>query len=248
MSDNEAVIVTGCNGGIGSAICQKFKQEGIVTIGLDLHAESRTDLDYFFSVDLHQAVTNPAYGKKTLDKMVEVTDKLSLTGVINNAAVQILGSLSSTTLEQFRTTLDVNVSAPFLLAKTFEAQLAQNSGCLLNIGSIHAGQTKPGFVAYATSKGGLRALTSALAVDIGSRIRVIAIEPAAIATRMLTDGFRNKPNDLSVLESYHPSQCIGKPEEVAEVAYQLVVLRIPFLNGSVIRMDGAISQRLHDPG
>lgn len=243
----KAVIVTGCHGGIGRSICEKFKREGIITIGLDIKESDYDSLDYFFQIDLHRAVFDQSYWTLIFEKLAVEIEKLSLIGLINNAAVQILGHLDSCTVEDFRKSLDINVTAPFLLSKNFARYLEENYGCILNIGSIHAEQTKPEFVAYAASKGALKALTKALAVDIGDRIRVNAIEPAAIATDMLLAGFKDRPSELRSLEKHHPSKCIGSPDDVADLAYYLITSSAHFLNGAVINMDGGISSRLHDP-
>jgi NAD(P)-dependent dehydrogenase (short-subunit alcohol dehydrogenase family) len=90
-------------------------------------------------------------------------------------------------------------------------------------------------------------MTRALAVDLGPRVRVNVIEPAAIQTEMLKAGFANKPQLYGKLESCHPQQRIGTPEEVARLALTIVEGGMAFLHGACIGLDGGIAGRLFDP-
>jgi NAD(P)-dependent dehydrogenase (short-subunit alcohol dehydrogenase family) len=117
----------------------------------------------------------------------------------------------------------------------------------VNISSIHARLTKPDFVAYATSKAALSGLTRAMAVDLGDRIRVNAIEPAAISTPMLKAGFESHPEQYAALARCHPQGRMGTPTEVAALALSLVSGELRFMHGACVGLDGGISARLHDP-
>ena len=94
---------------------------------------------------------------------------------MNNAAVQILAPADAITFDQWRETLDTNLLAPFLLTQALLPELERGRGSVVNVASIHANLTKPGFVAYATSKAALVGLTRSLAVDLGGRVRVNAV-------------------------------------------------------------------------
>lgn len=117
----------------------------------------------------------------------------------------------------------------------------------MNIASVHSTVTKPGFVSYSTSKAALVGLTRSLAIDLGSRVRVNAICPAATATPMLLAGFDGHPEALKELANVHPLERIAKPEEVAQVALFLASPQASFITGASILVDGGISGRLHDP-
>ena len=90
-------------------------------------------------------------------------------------------------------------------------------------------------------------MTRALAVDLGSRVRINAIEPAAIETEMLKDGFAGKPELYRQLKDCHPQHRIGQPEEVARLALAIVGGCMDFLHGACVGLDGGISARLFDP-
>ena len=86
-----------------------------------------------------------------------------------------------------------------------------------------------------------------MAVELGGRIRVNAIEPAAISMPMLEDGFENNPNLSTQLEEFYPTGSIGAPKDVANAVLVLLHPINSFLNGCVLPLGGGIHSRLHDP-
>lgn len=180
--------------------------------------------------------------------ITRLLDDNRLDVLINHAAVQLLGGGESLSVADWHRTLDVNLLAPFVLTQGLLPQLEGARGSVINISSIHARLTKANFVAYATSKAALSGMTRAMAVDLGGRVRVNAIEPAAIATDMLKAGFAGQPEQYAQLQACHPQERIGTPEEVAALALAMADGDLRFLHGACIGMDGGISGRLHDPG
>lgn len=241
------VIITGSNGGIGKALANTFLASGYGVIAIDkttTHDEG--GLESFIQVDLQKTVVDEDYATEIFSKILNVLDGRPLKGLINNAAVQILGNIEELDRSAWQTTLDVNLSAPFIWTQGLLAELSSANGCVINIGSIHARLTKKQFVAYATSKAALTGLTRALAVELGDRVRVNAIEPAAIETEMLKAGFENNPELYEELADCHPQKRIGQPEEVAKLALSLIDGGMDFLHGSIIGIDGGVSGRLCD--
>jgi NAD(P)-dependent dehydrogenase (short-subunit alcohol dehydrogenase family) len=155
--------------------------------------------------------------------------------------------VDSLTRSDWQSTLDINLVAPFLLTQALLPELERAEGAVVNISSIHAKLTKANFVAYATSKAALSGMTRAMAVDLGARVRVNAIEAAAIDTEMLRAGFASSPAGLDELADYHPSGAIGTPRELAKLCLYLATSESPFLDGATIGLDGGISGRLFDP-
>ena len=166
--------------------------------------------------------------------------------LINNAAVQRLDRLENIKLEDWKESLDVNLTGPMMLSKLFLDRLEQSQGCIINIGSIHQQLTKPAFVTYATTKSALVGLTKALAVDLEGRVRVNAISPAAIETDMLRAGFNNDESAIEELRKIHPVQRIGYPADVAKLALFLASENNGFIHGANILLDGGISSVLKD--
>lgn len=243
------VIVTGAAGGIGRALVGRFAAAGYPVIATDLHPERPEGLacEAYVACDLARLVGDPEYAAWCIDALREGFAGQPLAGLINNAALQIVGDTGSLKRDDWQRTLAVNLQAPFLLVQAFLSELESAGGAVVNISSIHARLTKPGFVAYATSKAALSGMTRAMAVDLGGRVRVNAIEPAAIATPMLEAGFEDPVRNLHALRDCHPQRRIGTPEEVAELALMLCNGHSRFLHGACVALDGGISARLHDP-
>lgn len=240
-------LITGALGGIGDALVQTFYAAGYRVIATDL-AEKPSKLieARFLQADLARYVQDESYASEFNEVLrTELGGRLDV--LINNAAIQILGGADSLSRQDWRSTLDVNLLAPFLLTQALLPELEATKGSVINIGSIHARLTKKNFVAYATSKAALAGMTRALAVDLGNCVRINAIEPAAIETDMLKAGFAGKPEAYAQLEHCHPQQRIGQPEEVARLALTIAEGGMNFLHGTCIAMDGGISGRLFDP-
>ena len=243
-----SVLITGCAGGIGAALTEAFHQDGWLVIGVD-HVETTLGVknSAYIRADLGELVRSPATLQKFAEDVRTACGKSPLTAMINNAAVQHVGRLNELKTDNILETFDVNIAAPMLLAKTFLADLEANKGSIVNIGSIHAQATKKGFAAYATSKAALHGLTRALAVDLGPDIRVNTLAPAATATPMLVDGFKNNPEAMAALSDAHPLQRIAEPREIAEIAVFLASEKAAFLTGATLYADGGVLSRLNDP-
>jgi NAD(P)-dependent dehydrogenase (short-subunit alcohol dehydrogenase family) len=247
----QAVLITGACGGIGRALCSGFRAAGWTVIATDHPSviggmDATSPWHHLIPIDLAQMADEPVR-KAFMDTFATIPESSELKALVNNAAVQRLGSTDAIRAADWRETFQVNVEAPMFLTQALLAHLERNRGSVINIGSIHAKLTKPGFVAYATSKAALSGLTRALAVDLGARVRVNAICPAAIATPMLEAGFADNTDGRRALNAFHPTERIGQPDEVARVAVWLASADVPFLNGACVDLDGGIGARLHDP-
>jgi NAD(P)-dependent dehydrogenase (short-subunit alcohol dehydrogenase family) len=243
-----AVIITGAAGGIGQAMCKEFAKVGYHVIASDRAEECPlAEVDVWVSIDLDRLCRESDYRQRMVEKLRQSAGGYDITLLINNAAVQIIKSTESLTVEDWTATVNVNLLAPFLLTQAFLPDLEASVGSVVNISSIHSTQTKPGFTAYATSKSALNGLTRSLAVELGSRVRINAICPAAIDTPMLIAGFAGHEAEFDELGRIHPVGRIGKPEEVAALALFLASDAARFMNGANITLDGGIGSRLRDP-
>jgi NAD(P)-dependent dehydrogenase (short-subunit alcohol dehydrogenase family) len=242
-------IVTGATGGIGRALVHAFSAAGYRVLATDREARP-ADLDcaLYVQADLAAIAADESDAQKVFVPLREALQGDGLHALINNAAVQILGGTETLTRADWHTTLDVNLVAPFIWTQGFLAELQAVHGCVVNISSIHARLTKRNFVAYATSKAALSGMTRAMAVDLGGRVRVNAIEPAAIATEMLKAGFEGQPEQFAALEGCHPAGRIGLPSDVARAALYLCDAAGSFMHGACVTLDGGIGDRLFDLG
>lgn len=247
MSQPRAALITGLAGGIGVALGRVFRQAGHRVVGLGRSAPAEGVCDAFVEADLAVLGRDEAALAELWPRVETALDGVPLTVLVNNAAVQHLGGAGELSWRQWQDTLAVNLSAPFALTRAALPALRAARGCVVNIGSVHAQSTKPGFAAYATSKAALHGLTRALAVDLGPEVRVVALAPAAIDTPMLRAGFEGRPEAFAALEGVHPAGRIGQPEEVARAALFLASPEAGFVTGAVLWQDGGVLSRLHDP-
>ncbi|WP_058086500.1 SDR family NAD(P)-dependent oxidoreductase [Aquabacterium parvum] len=237
-------LITGAAGGIGRALVAVFEAQGWRVVSTDRVALDRASHVVGSLADLSSPDTP---GGAALIAALRAETGGELSAIVHNAAFQVVKPTDELSPEDWQTTLNVNLMAPFWLTQAFLPELKARHGSVLAISSIHERLTKPGFVAYATSKSALSGMVRAMAVDLGGQVRVNAICPAAIGTPMLKAGFDGQPQAFAQLEAHHPIGRIGTPEEVAELAAFVCSDRSPFMTGACLDLSGGISGRLHDP-
>jgi NAD(P)-dependent dehydrogenase (short-subunit alcohol dehydrogenase family) len=238
------VLITGVLGGIGNGLAKTFKEAGYYVIGMDIKDSPSAYCDHFYNFDINRFCMDEQYLQSMQNKFDKEIPELDV--LINNAAVQLLGSVEEIKLNDWNHTLNVNLTGPLLLSRYFLSRLEKVRGCIINIASIHHELTKKRFIAYATSKSALVGLTKAMSVDLQGKVRVNAISPAAIDTPMLHEGFNNDDAMVQKLHDLHPLKRIGKPAEVSKLALLLAEDGLGFINGANIQIDGGISNVLKD--
>ncbi len=244
----KSVLITGVCGGIGEATARLFLASGWKVFGVDIvNGDIVTDLNEFWQGDVSdfdfwQGVVVPS------DCFKEGLDCL-----VNNAAVQVLGSIQETTIEEWDCVMAVNLKGPFVAIKTLVSSLSMRRGAVVNVASVHANATSVGIAAYATSKGGLVAMTRAAALDLASQnIRVNAILPGAVSTDMLKQGLsREGLSDYGVEEGKNalakktPCGRVGKASEIAQsILFLAEEERSSFMTGQSLTVDGRVTVKL----
>lgn len=248
----KTALITGAAGGIGQALCLAFRRAGYRVVGTDLKPDAHDgndgpDCDAFVCADLLSLVQDDQIQYDVVQSLRAALGTTELTVLVNNAALQVVGRAADLTVRDWQRSLDTNVVAPFALIQGLLPELKRARGSVVNISSVHAQLTKPGFAAYATSKAALVGLTKSLAVDLEGSVRVNCISPAATETPMLVAGFNGREEALAQLAQCHPQGRIAAPDEVALVAVFLASDDASFVNGAVLDVNGGIGARLHDP-
>lgn len=243
------VLITGAAGGIGRATVNLFHQRSWRVIGVD-----RLEFGSGFPDDgvfIRSDISRPEDMQAIFDR-VNASAK-SLDALINNAAMQIAKPLLETTPEEWDAVMASNLRSVFLGSKLAHPLLAASGGAIVNVSSVHAIQTSANIAAYAASKGGLLALTRAMAIEFArNNIRVNAILPGAVDTPMLRAGLGrghakggNVQERLENLASRTVNGRVGKPEEIATAIYFLADNeQSAFMTGQALVVDGGATARL----
>ena len=236
------VLITGVGGGIGSATAQRFKAQGWSVLGVDL-TPPKTDLgmDAFFQGDVAQT-----------DFWEDVAGTLAaqmtvIHGLVNNAATQVCKPLLETTVDEWDKVMAVNLRSVYLAVRHLFPLMRGVRGAIVNVSSVHALATSSGIAAYAASKGGLLALTRALALELADEgIRVNAVLPGAVETPMLRAGLSRGHllgsqvgEQMTALGNQHPMKRVGQPDEIAQAIYFLAEgTQSSFITGQSLVVDG----------
>jgi NAD(P)-dependent dehydrogenase (short-subunit alcohol dehydrogenase family) len=169
-----------------------------------------------------------------------------LDAVINNAGIADphTGPIEALSLEQWQKRLDVNLTGPFLVTKHAVPHLRNTRGAIVNMASTRALQSEPDTEAYAATKGGLVALTHALAISLGPDIRVNCVSPGWIDTR----AWQGEGTDVEPLSQadhqQHPAGRVGRPEDIAALVAYLISPEAGFVTGQNIVADGGMVRKM----
>lgn len=239
-----AILVTGAAHGIGRACAERLVAEGARVCAVDVEGGALAAL----AARLGEAVV-PVVGDLRAEATLAaargaLTGLGGCGGVVNNAGVMVRVPLAELDLEAWRAALELNLTAPLRVVRALEAELRAARGAVVNIASTRARMSEPHTEAYAASKGGLVALTHALAVSLGPEVRVNAVSPGWIDVSGAGPG-REAETLRPVDHAQHPVGRVGRPEDMAEaVAWLLDGARSGFLTGAEIVIDGGMTRRM----
>ena len=217
---DKIVVVTGGARGIGKCICEQFEAAGATVCVIDV-----LDNDYFVG-DLADKETLERFAAKV------IADHGRVDYLINNAAPRMCG-INEGSYEDFEYALKVGVTAPFYLSKLFAPHFAAG-GSIINISSSRDRMSQPETESYTAAKGGIAALTHAMAVSLGGRVRVNSVSPGWI------------DNAYTVYEgpdaTQQPAGRVGAPPDIANMVLYLCSDMAGFITGENICNDGGMTR------
>lgn len=219
---DKVVIVTGGANGIGRCIADEFRNEGAIVYVIDKQEGAH------FVGDISR--------KEVLEAFVaEVFSKHNKVDVIINNALPLMKGIDECSYEEFQYALSVGVTAPFYLVKLLKNHLAEGAS-ILNISSSRDRMSQPQTESYTAAKGGIAALTHALAVSLAGRARVNSISPGWIDTAYtIYEG-----SDAT----QQPAGRVGNPMDISNMVLFLCSDKAGFITGENICIDGGMTRQM----
>lgn len=226
MFKNKVAVVTGGARGIGKCICQQLEQAGAAVCVIDI-------------------LDNPGYVGDIADPAVledfarQVIDRHGHVDMLINNAKPVMVGIDAGSYEEFLNALQVGVAAPFYLSKLFAPYFAPGAS-IVNISSSRDRMSQPQTESYTAAKGGISALTHAMAASFAGKVRVNAVSPGWIDT------------DYTVYDgadaAQHPAGRVGDPRDIANLVLYLCSDKAGFITGQNIYVDGGMTKLMiyHD--
>jgi NAD(P)-dependent dehydrogenase (short-subunit alcohol dehydrogenase family) len=239
---NRVVIVTGAGHGIGAAIARAFADEGDDVVITDIDADAAQDVALGIRGSGGSATAH-RHDVSSDEAWAELSNELRVAGrmpsvVVNNAFRNTVAVAHELAPADWHATIDVTLGGVYRSVRTFHDTLTASRGTIVNIASIHALFAWPGHPAYAAAKGGMVALTRQLSRDYAPHVRVNAVLPGSIETRLWDAMDADERADAARQTTLGR---LGRPEEIASVAVFLAGDGASYITGAAIPVDGGLS-------
>lgn len=242
MQREKVALVTGAGRGIGSCIAQAALAAGyaVVLADVDREALAQTCARLAAPERLLCCPVDVADEGEVKDMVAQALQRFGrLDLLVNNAAIARAhaGPLEELSLKEWNRVIGANLTGVFLCCKHAAAALKESGGSIVNIASTRALQSEPETEPYSASKGGVVALTHALAMSLGPKVRVNCVSP----------GWINTGDESSLrLEDHlqHPVGRVGRPEDVAELVLYLASEKAGFITGQNFTVDGGMTRKM----
>ncbi|KAB8138971.1 SDR family oxidoreductase [Gracilibacillus oryzae] len=232
---NKAVIVTGGSNGIGEAVVKAYLAEGAFVINADKEEPAFHHANlYYIKTD----VSNPNDIEQLFSQIDNQFNQIDI--LINNAGISRFSSFYDLTVEEWDQVINTNLRSVFLCSQAAARRMRnnKNGGSLVHIASTRAFMSEPDTESYAASKGGIYALTHALAMTLQEdRITSNSISPGWIETT-------NYDQLRSIDHEQHPSNRVGNPEDIAKACLFLTNSSNNFINGENLTIDGGMTKKM----
>jgi NAD(P)-dependent dehydrogenase (short-subunit alcohol dehydrogenase family) len=247
---DHVALVTGGAQGIGKGIAKHFLEIGmkVVIADCDIEAGEETATEYsglgairFVPTNVIDETAVKTAVEKTIDFFGQLNALVNNAGIANAHNVQV----EKLSLDDWNRVIAANLTGYFLFAKHAVPYLRKMRGTIINIASTRALQSEPHTEAYSASKGGIVALTHALAISLGPDIRVNCISPGWIEVgNWKKQAAWREPQHSLADQQQHPVGRVGEPSDIAAMAAFLISAAAGFMTGQNFVIDGGMTKKM----
>ena len=245
----KVAVVTGGGKGIGAACGRAFSAAGAAVVLADIDSDAAAETAASITADGGRAlpvttdVGDPEQVKAMAASAVETFGRIDF--LVANAGIQHYGTVLSTEPDQWDAVLRTNLTSVYLTIKyCAERMLQRGGGAIVTTASVQGLQSQYDVAPYATSKGGVIALSRASAIDLAEHgIRVNSISPGTVRTS-LAGGTQDPDAAFATAAAHHVLKRVGEPEEVADLVLFLCSERASFITGANYLIDGGLTIHL----
>ena len=244
----KVAIISGGAQGIGKATARRLLRDDFAVVIADhdeeAGRETETELQVLGDVLFIQAdVGNDDDVGRLAAQSARTFGRLD--ALVNNAGISANKPVEQLTLEEWNRVLATNLTGAFLCVKHTADRLRATRGAIVNIASTRALQSERHTEAYSASKGGIVALTHALAVSLAPEVRVNCISPGWIDSSQWKKRSGRKPQPISTADhEQHPVGRVGQPEDIADMVAYLLSVQAGFITGQNLVVDGGMTRKM----
>lgn len=246
----KVAVVTGAalRNGFGFTTARRLAHEGGRVVLTDINADQVTERaeelvgEGLEALAFRHDVADAAAWGRVRDATVERFGRIDI--VVNNAGIALPAGIEEATLENWRAHIDVNLTGIFLGCQMAVRQMRSQGGggAIVNISSIAGQQAYPGLAAYVASKGGVKMLTKAVALDVASEgIRVNSVHPGNMHTDMMERSMKVAPQLVEASIAQIPMKRLGRPEDIANIVVFLASDEAEYITGAEFTVDGGLT-------
>jgi glucose 1-dehydrogenase len=232
---DKVCVVTGGGSGIGRALCQRFAAEGGKIVIVDIDEDKGRETERLLkqtqahALFIRADIARSESIKAVIDQTLQTWKRLDV--MVNNAAMMTFKKIVDLSEQEWDQVMAVNLKAVFLFCKYSIPHMS--GGAIINVSSVHAHDTTAQVIPYATSKGGMEALTRGLSLEYdAAKVRVNCVAPGAVDTPMLW----SNPMVKSGKEKIEGK--VGQPEDIAAAICFLASEEARYINGTTLTVDG----------
>ena len=236
----KTAIVTGGSRGIGRAIVDRLRQDGlnIVTCGRGNRPDGLPNEIIWVKADITKLEDAIAVCQQARDTFG------SIDVLVNNAGTQVEKTIADSTDDDWQLVIDTNCKGVFNMCREALKDMVTSKGNIINIGSISGHVSDPSMALYNASKAFVHGLTRSIAIDHGPQVRCNAVCPGWIMTQMAEDGFalaKDPERAMSDALARHPVGRFGKPEDIANIISWLASDESSYVSGACMTVDGGMT-------